>query len=1098
MRSHAYYINCLLPVILLMVSVNLYGEPPSIRFIENKCQWPDQVNYAASVHGTFFAIHPGGFSYTFLDTREVEERHHQSHQDDQESSGIPDWDGVIQGHHITSTFIGANKNAKRVPFGKLPEYFNYFLGSDQSKWGSQAAAYEGILYEAYYPGIDLKVYSQGENLKYEFMVTPGADPGQISFAYAGADQVKLVDGDLIVKASSFSFIEKKPVVYQLINGSISYVDSEYQLQDNVVRFCLDEYDPCYPLVIDPILIFSTYSGSTADNWGSTATPGEHGTLYSAGVTNPGAITGGNFPATPGAFQTTYGGVYDIGILKYDSTGSKLIYATYLGGSDSESAHSLVINSNDELLVLGTTGSTNFPTTLNAFDQSYNGGLPVTAQQGSIIGYPSGSDLFVVKLSSMGNTLLASTLLGGSNNDGMNPVTSPLVVNYGDQLRGDIISDEENNIYIATVTSSNDFPVANSFGQTYNAGISDALVIKLNPELSQIIWAGFLGGSGADACHTIKFDAEGNLVVGGGTTSINFPATAGAYQAIHAGSVDGWIAKIKNDGSELISSTLTGTPAFNQVYFIDLDEEGNIYAYGQTTGSFPITSGVYYNLFGGQFLQKFDASLTRLVYSTVFGSGAGVPNISPTAFMVNDCNNIYLSGWGGRVNSETLYWNSSTYGMPVTADAFQKTTNGSDFYFIVLSNDATRLLYATFLGGTKSSTHVDGGTSRFDKSGIVYHAVCSGCKYFNTTNQPTSDFPTTAGAWSRTNNSKNCNNAAFKFDLSLLKARIQTNSVALNQPGLNRVCIPDKIVFQNKSTGGTYFQWQFGDGGSLEKMDTARIVYQYKKPGVYKVKLKVIDLGTCLGVDSTSTTIYVNKATGFAGPDQDMCFDAGTRLIAGGGTQYIWSTSAGVISRAATPLVNPEKDTRYLVSITDQEGCVKKDTVNVRVIPGIPLDFSYSKLYDCYSRPQLQVENLTDSDQQMFFDFGDGVTSDLTSTAHEYENDGTYTVRLIGIREACVYEKQMDIPIKTLLVPNVITPDEFPENNFFRILYGGRPVSESPFKTSLQVYNRWGGLVFGSDDYQDDWNAGNVQAGVYFYELNLENETTCKGWVQVIK
>lgn len=1093
-RSHTFCFNYLLTGILLMVSVNLFGEPPTIKFIENKCQWPDQVQYGANVHGAFFAINQGGFSYTFLDTHEVEERHHQGHQSEDESSMIPDRDGLMPGHYITSTFMGANKNAMGVPFGMLPEYYNYFLGNDQSKWSSHAYAYEGVLYEEYYQGINLNVYSQGENLKYEFIVAPGADPNQISFVYAGADQVKLVDGDLIVKASSFSFIEKKPVVYQIINGVTVYVNSEYQLEDNLVRFCLDEYDPCYPLVIDPILIFSTYSGSTADNWGSTATPGEHGTLYSAGVTNPGEFTGGSFPATPGAFQTTYGGVYDIGILKYDSTGSKLLYATYLGGSDSESPHSLVINGNDELLVLGTTGSSNFPTSLSAFDRSYNGGVT----ERNVIEYNSGSDLFVARISSDGRVLIASTLLGGSDNDGMNPSSSPLVVNYGDQLRGDIISDDENNIYVATVTASDDFPVTNSFGLTYRAGMTDALILKLNPSLSQITWAGFLGGSGADASHTIKFDSEGNLVVGGGTTSINFPATTGAYQNLHAGSVDGWITKIRSDGSEITSSTLTGTPTFNQVYFIDLDKEDNIYAYGQTTGSFPITSGVYYNLFGGQFLQKFDASLSKLVYSTVFGSGAGMPNISPTAFLVNDCNNIYLSGWGGQINNRLGFWNSSTFGMPVTQDAIQKTTSGSDFYFIVLSSDASKLLYATFLGGTQSRTHVDGGTSRFDKSGIVYHAVCAGCDALNATNHATSDFPTTAGAWSRTNNSLNCNNAAFKFDLTLLRARIQTNSVALNQPGLNKVCIPDKIVFQNKSTGGTFFQWQFGDGVSMEKTDTARIVYQYLKPGVYQVKLKVIDLGTCLGVDSTSTTIYVNKATGFAGADQDMCFDAGTRLIAGGGTQYSWSTSDEVFSQVASPKVNPEKDTPYFVSITDQNGCIKLDTVKVSVTPGIPLDFSYSKIYDCYSRPQLQVENLTDSDQQMFFDFGDGVTSDLTSSNHEYENDGIYLVRLVGIREACVYEKRMDIPILTLLVPNVITPDEFPENNFFQILYGGKPISESPFKASLNVYNRWGGLIFGNDAYKDDWNASNVQPGVYFYELNLENETTCKGWVQVIK
>jgi len=264
-----------------------------------------------------------------------------------------------------------------------------------------------------------------------------------------------------------------------------------------------------------------------------------------------------------------------------------------------------------------------------------------------------------------------------------------------------------------------------------------------------------------------------------------------------------------------------------------------------------------------------------------------------------------------------------------------------------------------------------------------------------------------------------------------------------------------------------------------------------------VKLKAIDFGTCIGVDSTFTTIYVNLASGFAGIDQTMCYRAGTTLIAGGGVKYLWSTLSGNTSTLAKPVVIPEDDTQYFVSITDINGCVKKDTVNVAVIPGIDLQYDYSKNYDCYGRPQLKVENLTESEFPTFFDFGDGVTSDLPSLEHVYENDGTYAVRLVGTRDGCVYEKRTDVPIYTLLVPNVFTPDEFPENNFFQILYGGRPINES-LKASLLVYNRWGGLVFKSDDYRNDWNASNVNSGVYFYDLIVENETACKGWVNVIK
>jgi gliding motility-associated-like protein len=609
----------------------------------------------------------------------------------------------------------------------------------------------------------------------------------------------------------------------------------------------------------------------------------------------------------------------------------------------------------------------------------------------------------------------------------------------------------------------------------------------------------VGGNNADASHTIKFDPQGNIVFAGGTNSINFPTTTGVYQKVHAGSVDGWIARIDKEGAAIITSTFTGTASFNQVYFIDLDTDGNVYAFGQTSGAFPTTTGVYKNSNSGQFLQKFNAELSELKFSTVFGSGRGIPDISPTAFLVNDCNNIYMSGWGGSINSELGYWNSSTVGMPITSDAIQKTTSGSDFYFILLTGDASELLYATYLGGTQSKTHVDGGTSRFDKSGVVYHAVCAGCAALNPTGRATSDFPSTVGAWSQLNRSMNCNNAAFKFDLSLLKARIQTNSVSLTQPGLNRICIPDKIVFQNYSTGGQFYEWDFGDGNKQVKMDTSLIVYQYTNPGSYRVKLTAIDQGTCIGIDSTFTTISVFRKLGVAGPDQTMCFDAATTLLANGGIQYDWTSADNTFkSTQQNPRINPERDTRYFVSIADINGCVRKDTVDVAVIPGIDLKFEYERIYDCINRPVLSVTNLTETEAQTFFDFGDGTSSDLEAAQHTYEDDGTYLLRLIGVREGCVYERVEPIPIYTLIVPNVITPDEYPENNNFNVLYGGVSIATAQLKVELKIYNRWGKLIYENQNYNNDWAGANVEAGVYYYELKAENETTCKGWVSVLK
>ncbi|MBX2896231.1 MAG: gliding motility-associated C-terminal domain-containing protein [Cyclobacteriaceae bacterium] len=1063
------------------------GYARQIEFVENKCQWPDAVMFKARIPGGTMQLQSTGFSYTFLDYGRLQHLHELGHGTPNESYGTNSV-ALIDGHRVDVAFINANQYANAHPVGKLPRYYNYFLGSDPSVWASHANAFEAVYYTDYYAGIDLKVYSQGKHIKYDFYVAAGANPSQIKFIYTGTDRIYLQEGNLHIKASTFSFTEQKPVAWQQVGSEKKFIRCEFALNNASVEFVFPEgYDSCYPLIIDPLLIFSTYSGSTADNWGSTATPGEQGSLYSAGVTNHNL--GGFFPATPGAFQTTTSGAYDVAILKYDSAGTDLLYATYLGGSNGESPHSLIIDEAKNLWILGTTSSANFPTTAGAIDNTYNGGIGLF----NVIFYETGSDIFVAKLSADGSQLLASTYLGGSNNDGLNPINSPLVRNYGDELRGDIIVNSQGDIYISTVTSSTDFPGSNSFSTAYRGGVTDAVIMHLDASLTQIKWSAFLGGTGADASHTIKLTASDDVWVAGGSTSTDFPTTPGVYQTALAGNADGWMAKIKADGSEIMKASFTGTVQYNQVYFIDLDLDENVYVYGQTQGPFPITAGVFSNPNSGQFLQKFDKDLTTLLFSTVFGAGRGIPDISPTAFLVNDCNNIYMSGWGGAINTSRGFWNSGTAGMPITSDAFQKTTAGSDFYFIVLTDDASEMLYGTFLGGNQSPVHVDGGTSRFDKGGIVYHSVCGGC------GGGFDDFPTTANAWSRLNRSQNCNNAAFKFDLSSLKARIQTNSITFDMPGLNRVCIPDPIVFQNLSTGGRIYEWNFGDGGQLVKQDTTFIMHRYKQPGTYRIKLLAIDAGTCVGMDSTFAQVVVTEAAGSAGPDVDMCFNAGTQLTATGGFTYSWiNYNRTFTSNEQAPHVNPADDEVYIVTIADFNGCVKKDTVHVRVIPGVELDFSFSKTYDCFNRPTIQVQNLLPSGEQVFFDFGDGNTSDLDQTVHQYQQDGTYSVKLVGLKESCIYEKAVSIPVYELKVPNVITPDEYQENNKFVIQYGTNKLSASALTARVVIVNRWGKKVFESENYQDDWDAANVEAGMYFYEIQIPGEAVCKGWLHVIK
>ncbi len=1093
--------------VLILLVVSSFGgvaaSNPPIQFIENRNQWPAQVYFGADVRGARIFFLSDGIIFNLYSK---EATGHISKPEPLYE------DGYSKGSYMSTyafkiNFVGSNKPVV-IGKDKLLTTYNYYLRNDASRWGSGAQSFSLVEYKNVYNGIDLRIHSHELSLKSDWIVEPCADPNQIRLQYEGVQQLSLLEGNLIIKTQLNEITELEPYAFQMINGEKKSVRCEYKIVGDQTTFVFPEgYDANYELVIDPILIFSGYSGSTFDNWGNTATYDSKGNLYSGGmVTN---IGGGNgFPATIGAYQTFYaGGNWDVAILKYDSSGANVLYATYLGGTGTETPQSLVVNKDNELLILGATSSPDFPVTNSS---SFKGGVTVDPLWG--VEYVNGSDLFIVKLKDDGSALVGGTYLGGTKNDGLNfvsgymyqssKVESAVSKNYGDQLRGDIIADLNGNVYIASNTLSFDFPIVNSDPNiTYHGGSHDAVVVKLTPDLSSIIWSRFMGGAGTDASYSIKLNQDNEVYVAGGTTSVDFGGMNGLHTTSR-GNIDGWIAKLSANGDQILNGTYLGTPSYDQAYFIDLATDGGVVAFGQTQGSYPVQGNVYSKPNSGQFLHKLSADLKTTIFSTVIGSGSRSPDISPTAFLVSECNTIYLSGWGGDINSPNSdvlirnYVGGSTFNLPITNDAYQKETNGNDFYLMVLSGDASEFIYGTFFGGNSSLTHVDGGTSRFDKKGIVYHAVCAGCG-------GQSDFPAVNVPLERQKNkSSNCNNAAFKFDLSLLKARIQTNNIDLSQPGYREVCYPDSIVFQNRSIGGKIYLWDFGDGTSQAKTDIRDIAHQYNETGKYKVKLKTLDQGTCIGKDSTYVTINVYKPLGFASEDQTICFGSSAQLAAGGGVSYEWTAKDGEFkSQIANPSVTPNADADYFVSITDFQGCLKKDTVLIEVVPAIDLKYELKKKFlNCSSRPLVEVTNLSNPAEEVFFDFGDGTTSDLDQVLHEYEKDSIYRVRLIGKKEFCIYEKYEEIPIYTLKVPNVITPEQSPgKNDMFKIIFDNQPISKAGIQTSLIVYNRWGEGVYFNDDYKENWSGEGLASGVYYYEVKIDQEQlSCKGWVHVIK
>jgi CHU_C Type IX secretion signal domain len=1099
--------------ISLLIAIISIGQTaagdPHIPFIKNKNQWKRDILYKATLPQAEIFLLQDRIQYRIRKASAPTGKSNTSAKTEAYEGGPHSRGAWILSQLYEVNFVGANNNTLVEAEDPSETLHNYFIGNNRETWASGARDYSTVYYRGVYSNIDLKVYSEGDRFKQDWIVRPGADPYLIELNYNGAESVRLSDGKLIVGTNAGEVMELAPYAYQRTAYGDIPVSCSYRLNGTVLSYEFpDGYNPAETLVVDPILIFSGYSGSTYDNWGNSATYDSHGNLYSAGMVTR-EDGGSKFPTTPGAYKTEFiGGQWDIAILKYDSSGSNVLYATYLGGNGTDSPQSLVVNNAGELVILGATSSSDLPVN-NA--RTFKGGQKVDPLGDTF--YDAGSDIFVAKLSETGSALLGMTYLGGSSNDGLNFISgfithpnqfqeSPLARNYGDQSRGDIITDDDNFVYLASNTLSNDFPIVNTTS-SFGGGSHDAVVVKLSPDLSTIVWSRFLGGSGTDAAYSIKLDKTNGVYAAGGTTSANFPGMNG-YGKVFAGDVDGWIAHLSPDGTQVVHGTYLGTTVYDQTYFIDLSSTGEVYAYGQTKGDYPVLGNVYNNPGGGQFLHKFSADLSKTNFATVIGSGGHSPNISPTAFLVSDCNTIYLSGWGGFLNSPVVnegygnvtrhYVGGYTFGLPVTGDAYQRSTSGSDFYFMVLSKDAGQFLYGTFLGGTTSWTHVDGGTSRFDKKGVVYHAVCAGCG-------GQSDFPAVNVPLSRQKNlSQNCNNAAFKFDLSLLKAHIQTNTVKLNHPGYNNVCMPDTIVFQNKSVGGQIFEWHFGDGTFKTLPDTARIPHRYLKAGKFTVTLKAIDAGTCLGVDSTKTIVNVYKPQGKAGPDRVICTGASIPLEATQAVKATWTNEQlEFISDELNPVVSPTDTTIYYVTLTDLNSCVSKDTLKVSVVPGIDIQFKISKSYDCLNSPTIHVVNQTSQSEDVYFDFGDGTTSTQRDDSHRFQKDSTYIIRLVGKKEFCTYDKKVTMPVYAIKAPNVITPEASPnQNDKFVILYGNRCAPDAGIEISLVVYDRWGKRVYQNSNYTCDWSGENLPSGVYYYDAVMKGEANCKSWLHIIK
>ena len=606
--------------------------------------------------------------------------------------------------------VGGSPASQIVPDGELPGVVNYSSSGPGSRSVS-APTYGRVRYVDVYPGVDLVYYGGPRQLEYDFVLAPGADPSQIALMFDGAERVEIdTGGDLVLQTGAGELRQPRPVVYQEIDGARRSVVGDYVLDgEGRVRVRLGAYDVTRPVVIDPVLAYSTYLGGSNDEadwlWGAVfgIAVDAAGNTYVTGST-----TSVDFPTTPGA-NRTLSGSQDAFVTKLSPTGA-VLYSTYLGGPCQDIANAIAVDTAGNAYVTG-----------RAHELCYFGE-----------GDPG---VLVAKLGPTG-TLLYALVFGGQ---------------WVDTSAGAAIAvDAQGHAYVTGTTTSVDFPTTPGAFRTdpcpdiyITAGFTDGFVAKVSPDGASLVYSTFLCGNGPDRPAGIALDAAGNVYVAGTTGAPDFPTVNPLQPQSNAypwGST-GFVSKLSADGSHLIYSTYLGGSIFDTIRGLAVDGQGNAYVTGVTTSvDFPTTPGVLQPQRGNVFcLQQFctDAFVTKInaagsaiVYSTyLYGEG----NDSGAGIAVDTAGNAYVVG-----TTSSLFF-------PI-ADAFQPTSRvrgPSDAFVAKLNPDGTRLVYSSYLGGsggTSPSTGAEEGSAiAIDAAGNAY--VAGSTKSY--------DFPTTPGAFQTT-------------------------------------------------------------------------------------------------------------------------------------------------------------------------------------------------------------------------------------------------------------------------------------------------------------------------------------------------------------
>ncbi len=646
-----------------------YGKLP-LYFIENKGQVDGQVSFyeRGAGHATFFTNNGVVLSLTKKDGKS------------DKPSFLKDIIGLeteksakATTEAVSLSFVGANKKAKITASETMPGHVNYFVGNDKSKWRSNIPTYGAVTYEDVYKNIDIKFYGNNKNIEHDVIVRSGGNPSLVKFAYDGVKGLKVnASGDLEVSLERGKFIEQKPIIYQEIKGERVAVEGAYKIlkgEDGAFEygFTVASYDKTKDLVIDPVLVYSTYLGGSGVDEGSGIAVDSSGAAYVTGFT-----TSSDFPLM-NPIQGALNGVGDVFITKLNPTGTAIIYSTYLGRSGNEWVAGIAVNSLGAAYVTGWTDSSDFPL-MNPIQGALGGGVYLF-------------DAFITKINPTGTTIIYSTYLGGGGNE---------------YCHG-IAVDSSGAAYVTGETGSSDFPLMNPIQGTL-LGYNDAFITKLSPTGTAILYSTYLGGSGDDVGYGIAVDSSGTAYVTGRTHSIDFPLMNPIQGAFGGGFTDAFVTRVNPVGSLLLYSTYLGGLDIDEAFGIAVDNAGTAYVTGRTDSiDFPLMNPIQGALSGfkGAFIAKLNLTGTAILYSTYLGGSS------------------YDEGFGIAVDSSGAAYvagNTTSWDFPLMNPIQGALGGGYDAFITQLNPTGTVILYSTYLGGNRFDW---GNGIAVDSSGAAY-------------------------------------------------------------------------------------------------------------------------------------------------------------------------------------------------------------------------------------------------------------------------------------------------------------------------------------------------------------------------------------------